>query len=108
MDILLHNVHFNGEKHGQGPEPKSPEQTHNVTKKRKHHRDECGDHHKGCPPENPKEVKVVGFGGAWDRDLDVLRDEFGGGEHLGCLEFDEGEEGLAEHLVGTDEVDHDG
>lgn len=78
-----------------------------VVEEGKQHGDESGEADEKGSPYESKEVDVVGAGGG-EGELMVFGDEGGVRPCLDGLFFDESEDGLAEDLVGADEVDDDG
>ncbi|BAS98223.1 Os06g0556101, partial [Oryza sativa Japonica Group] len=100
----LPDVHLHRVVHRQRPEPDGAEEAQDVVEEGHHDGEHRADDHERRPPRQPEHVdaeRPAGHDGALPGDELRARPP-PGGERL-----DGGEDGLAEHLVGADQVDHD-
>jgi hypothetical protein len=98
----LLDVHLNGEVDGERPEGDGAEEPRHVAEEGQQHGDDGGDAHERRPPREAERAEGERAGAELPRDEGAVRPGRGGAA------LDEGEDGLAEHLVRAHEVHHDG
>jgi hypothetical protein len=98
----LLDVHFDGEVDGERPEGDGAEEPHHVAEERQQHGDDGGDAHERGPPRQAEHAEGEGTHAELPGDEGAVRPGRGGAA------LHEGEDGLAEHLVGADQVHDDG
>jgi hypothetical protein len=98
----LLDVHLDGEEDGERPERDGAKEAHHVAEEGQQHGHHGGEAHERRPPRQPEQAECEG------PHLELLGDEGAVGPGGVGAALDEGEDGLAEHLVRADEVDDDG
>jgi hypothetical protein len=98
----LLDVHLDGEVDGERPEGDGAEEPHHVAEERQQHGNDGGEAHEGRPPCQAEHADREGA------HAELLGDEGAVGPGRGGAALDEGEDGLAEHLVRADQVHDDG
>uniref|UniRef100_A0A8R7U400 Uncharacterized protein n=1 Tax=Triticum urartu TaxID=4572 RepID=A0A8R7U400_TRIUA len=98
----LHDVHLDGEVDGERPERDGAQEPHDVAKEGEQHGDDGGEADEGRAPGEAEDADGEG------PHAELPGDEGAVGPPRRRPLLDEGEEGLAEDLVGADEVQHDG
>ena len=101
-NAALLDVHLDGEVDGERPERDGAEEADDVAEEGEEHGDDGGDAHECRPPRQAEKAQREGADAELPGDEGAVRPRRGGAA------LDEGEDGLAEHLVGADEVHHDG
>ena len=101
-NAALLDVHLDGEVDGERPERDGAEEPHHVAEERQQHGHDGGDAHERRPPCQAEHAEREGAHAELPWDEGAVRPCRGGAA------LDEGEDRLAEHLVGADEVHDDG
>jgi len=57
-DLILCYIHRHWKVYSQWPECHCAQKSHNIVEERKQHRNQCGGHHKACPPHKPEEIHI--------------------------------------------------
>ena len=98
----LLDVHLDGEVDGERPEGDGAEEAHDVAEEGEEHGEDGGEADEGGAPGEPEDADHEGA------EAELPGDEGAVGPGGPGVALDEGEDGLAEDLVGADEVDDDG